>query len=173
MNILLQLFEIISLKRRPSDISFDQTAAVIAFLAAIATTYFQLIANQTFTQAPLQFVITQALAQAVIFWLLLKSRGKDIRFVQTATALFGTAAILQFAALFIILVPALTILGIFLTAWSFYLMVLILSEAIDCNIIQSVLITIAYHFVIGLILVFLFPELFEQMRAAIEANAKA
>ena len=173
MNILLQLFEIISLKRKPSEISFDQTAAIIAFIAAIASTYYQLVASQTFTQASLQFVVTQASAQALIFWLLLKARGKENRFVQTATALFGTAAILQFVALIIILVPALAILGLFLTAWSFYLMVLILSEAIDCSMLQSILITIAYHFVIGLLLLMLFPELFEQMREAFEANSKA
>jgi len=173
MNILIQLFDIIRLKRRPSDISFNETAAVITFFAAIAASYFQMVANQTLTHAPLPFVITQASAQAAIFWLLLKFRGKENRFIQAATALFGTAAILQFFALFIIVVPALTILGLVLTAWSFYLMVLILSEAIDCTIFQSILLTVAYHFIIGLFLVLIFPELFEQMRAAIEANATA
>ena len=169
MNIVLQLFQIITLRRRPSDIGYDLTAAVMAFLAAVFSGYFQIVANQSFTTPPLPFVVTQALAQAGIFWLLLRIRNKQSRFVQTITALFGVAAILQFIGLLIIQVPALIIFGIMITAWNFYLMIIILSEAIDCSVIQSVLITIAYHFVIGVLLLMIFPDLFEQMQAAIKA----
>lgn len=170
MNIVAHLFQIITLQRRPSDIGYDPSAAIIAFMAAVASGYFQIAANKTFSYQPLPFVLTQAVVQAAIFWGLLRIRGKDSRFVQTITALFGVAAILQFVGLLIMQFPALIIFGVVITAWNFYLMILILSEAIDCTIGQSILITIAYHFIMGMFLLTLFPELFEQMQSALKAS---
>ena len=169
MTIVTQLFQILTLQRRPSDINYDSSAAALAFLASITTSYFQFTANTIFDQAPLPFVLAQSIAHAGIFWLLLRIRNKEIRFVQTITALFGVAAILQFLQLAVMLVPALIIVGVVLNAWNFYMMILILSEAIDCSIWQSIMITIAYLFAIGLLLLMLFPEMFDQMQAVLEA----
>ncbi len=173
MNIALQLLEIIGLKRKPSEIAYDQTAAFLVFAVSIATAYFQLRSNKEFPSSAMSFALAQAIVQGTVFWFLLKIRNRENRFVQTMTALFGTTAILQFVALILMQVPAMAILGIFLTGWSIYIMVLILSEAIDVNILQSLLITIAYHFLIGLVLIMLFPEFLEQVRVAVEASAKA
>lgn len=172
MKILIQLFEIIILKRRPQDISYDTSAAVIAFFATIATSYFSVIVAGSFSQ-PLAFVVAQVVTQAIIFYLLLSVTKKQVRYVQTVTALFGVSAILQFIALFILKVPGLGILGLFLTAWNFYLMIVILKEAIECTTLQSILITIFYHFIIGVVLLMLFPDIFEKMQAIMLEAQKA
>jgi len=169
MKILIQLFEIILLKRRPADIAYDPTAAFISFMSAVATGYFQIVVAQTFDQ-PLPFVLAQGVAQALIFYALLAINKHQLRYVQTVTALFGVSAILQLLGLIILKVPVLGVFGLLLTGWNFYLMIIILRDAIDCTIGQSILITIAYHFVIGLLLLVLFPDMFAQMQAMITAQ---
>ncbi len=164
MKILTQLFEIIILKRRPQDILYDSSAAVIALVATIATSYFSIVLAGTFSQ-PLGFVVVQVVTQAVIFYLLLSITQKKVRFIQTITALFGVSAILQFIALIIMQLPGLGVMGLILTAWNFYIMILILREAIDCTTLQSIIITIIYHFIIGLVLLMLFPDIFERMQS--------
>lgn len=172
MNILSQLFEIIILKRRPQDISYDVSAATMAFVAVIGSSYFSVVASGAFAK-PLPFVLAQAVTQGIIFYLLLAITKKQVRFVQTVTALFGVSAILQFIGLIILMVPGLGIIGLFITAWNFYLMVLILREAIDCSTLQSVIITILYHFVIGVVLLMLFPDIFEKMQAIMTSAQSA
>ncbi|MDB4511998.1 hypothetical protein N9060_00905 [Arenicella sp.] len=164
MKILIQLFEIIILRRRPQDILYDSSAAVITFMAAIATSYFSVVLAGSFAQ-PLAFVVAQVVTQAVIFYCLLAIARKQGRFVQTITALFGVSAILQFVALIILQLPGLSILGLIVTAWNFYLMIIILREAIDCSTLQSILITVLYHFIIGFVLLMLFPDIFERMQS--------
>lgn len=169
MNILTQLFQIIILKRQPQDISYDVSAAALAFLAALASSYFGVVATGGFSQ-PFPFVLAQGITQAVIFYLLLTITKKQVRFVQTITALFGVSAILQFISLIALQAPGLGILGLAVTSWNFYLMILILKEAIDCTVLQSIIITILYHFVIGVVLLMLFPDIFEKMQAMIDAS---
>ncbi|MBX2847624.1 MAG: hypothetical protein KTR16_04840 [Acidiferrobacterales bacterium] len=163
MKILVQLCEIIILKRRPQDISYDSSAAVIAFMATAATSYFSVVLANVFSQ-PLGYVMVQVVAQAIIFYGLLSITRKQVRFVQTMTALFGVTAILQFITLFLTQIPGLGGLSLLLAAWNFYLMIIILKEAIECSTLQSIILTILYHFVIGVILLLIFPELFEKMQ---------
>ena len=172
MTILIQLFEIIILKRKPRDISFDVSAAGLAFAATIATSYFNVVAVDTFSQ-PLPFVLAQAVTQAIIFYLLLTITRKQVRFTQTITALFGVSAILQFVGLIVLQIPGLGIFGLFITLWNLYLMIMILREAIDCSTLQSVLLTIFYHFLIGVVLLILFPDIFEQMQTIMNAAQPA
>lgn len=172
MTILTELFQIILLRRQPQDISHDSTAAIIAFFAAVATSYFSLIATNVFAQ-PLPFVLAQAIIQASIFYLLLSATSKQVRFTQTITALFGVAAILQFLSLITIKVPSLGLIGLMLTLWNFYLMVIILRDAIECKLFQAIIITILYHFVMGLILLMLFPDIYERMHALMTTAAEA
>lgn len=163
MKILIQLFEIIILKRRPQDISYDSSAAVIALMATITTSYFSVAMANIFSQ-PLGYVLVQAIAQGVIFYLLLSITRKQGRFTQTITALFGVSAILQFVTLLFTQVPGLSGLTLLLVAWNFYLMILILKEAIECSTLQSIIITILYHFIIGVILLMVFPEFYQKMQ---------
>jgi len=168
MKILFELLEIIILRRRPRDISYNVSAAAIAFMITIAATYISAVAINVFTQ-PFLFVITQGLLQTIIFYLLLVITKKKNRFIQTITALFGISAILQLLGFVILVLPALGILGLAITSWNFYLMIVILREAIDCKTLQSVIITILYHFLMGLILLMLFPDVYERMQAIVEA----
>lgn len=170
MAILLELFEIIALKRKPQDISFDTVSAITAFVAAVAVSYFSVGAANVTTQ-PLPFVLSQALTQAIIFYILLSITGKQNRFTQTITALFGVSAILQMIGLVTLVLPGLEFLGLFITGWNLYLMIIILREAIECSTLQSVGITILYHFVIGVVLYTLFPEIFEQMQSLMQPPA--
>ena len=168
MTILKQLFEIIILKRRPADIYYDPLAAGIAFVAAVATAYFQVIAAGTFNQ-PLPFVLAQGIAQGLVFYGLLTYNDKANRFIQTVTVLFGVSAILQFVGLLFVQAPGFEILGLIITSWNFFLMILILREAIECATMPAIAITIAYHFLIGVILIMIFPDIFQQMQAAMQA----
>jgi len=167
MKILLELFEIIILRRRPRDISYDISAAVIALMMTIAATYISAITTNLF-ENPFPFVITQGILQTIIFYFLLLMTKNENRFVQTITALFGVSAILQLLGFLILALPGLGILGLAVTSWNFYLMVVILREAIDCKTLQSVIITVLYHFLMGLILLMLFPDIYENMQAIVE-----
>ena len=172
MTILIELFEIILLKRKPQDISFDAVSAITAFAAAVAVSYFSVIAANVVSQ-PLPFVLSQAVTQALVFYCLLLITKKQNRFTQTITALFGVSAILQSIGFLTLILPGLAVVGLILTSWNFYLMIIILRAAIECNTLQSIGITILYHFVIGVVLYTLFPEIFERMQELMEASAQS
>ena len=165
MNIIVQLLQIITLKRSPSDIRYEPNTAVLAFLAAIGVSYLQLLTSQQIS-TPLPFVATQNLAQAAVFWLILKTKDKENRYIQSATALFGVSAILQLVVLALMQAPTMIMFGIIITGWNFYLLALILSRAIDAGIGRSLIITFAYHIAIGFLLTPLFPEQYEQIQSA-------
>jgi len=170
MAILLELFEIIALKRKPQDISYDTVSAITAFVAAVAVSYFSVGAANVATE-PLPFVLSQAITQAIIFYILLNITGKKNRFTQTITALFGVSAILQTIGFITLILPGLGFLGLLITGWNLYLMIIILRESIECSTLQSVGITILYHFVIGVILYALFPEIFASMQEMMQVPA--
>jgi len=164
MNIIIQLIEVIILKRRPSDVTFDPTAAALAICASAATSYFQVVFANVFSNA-LTYIIAQTLLSAIVIFGILSLAQKKERLIQTYTALFGVSAILQFVSLIILQVPVLSVFGLLITIWNFYLMILILKEAIDCTLLQSIFLTLGYHFIIGFVLLSLFPEMFEQMQS--------
>ena len=165
MNIVVQLLQIITLKRSPSDISYDPNTAVMAFIAAVAISFLQLLASQQIS-TPLPFVTTQNLAQAAVFWLILRINDKENRYIQAATALFGVSAMLQLVVLALMQVPTMIVFGVIISGWNFYLLALILSTAIDAGIGRSLIITFAYHIAIGFLLTPLFPEQYEQIQNA-------
>ena len=173
MTTFVQLLQIITLKRKSSEISYDPSAAIIVTMATIATTYVQIISSKLLNDQQLIFVVAQTIGQAGVIWLLLKIRNKENRYIQTVTALFGVSAILHLFGIIILQLPLLIVFGILFSAWNFYLIVLVLSEALECNIIQSAFITIAYHIVVTMFLYLLLPDLFENIIANINAAKTA
>lgn len=167
MTIIIELIEIILLKRKPEDISFDVVSAASAFGAAVISSYISVLTVNTIEQ-PLLFVLSQAITQAFIFYLLLNATKKQNRYTQTITALFGVSAILQIIGFITLILPNLGIFGLLLTGWNFYLMIIILRAAIECDTLPAVAITILYHFLIGIVLYLLFPEIFERMQALMQ-----
>lgn len=161
MKLFSQLLELIALRRKAHDIPYFPEAALTCFVAYTLTTYFQLAASPT--QLPVNhasFAIAQAVLQGLMYFLLLSINRKQNRFIQMATAIFGVMAILQFLSLIIISLGIAPILGVFISGWSFALLVIILRDTLDCSLIVAILLTIAYHFVVGLCLFMLFPDFF-------------
>ena len=173
MNTFVQLIQIITLKRKPSEINYDTSAAIIVTMATIATTYVQIIASKLLSDQQIIFVIAQTIGQAGLIWLLLKARNKENRYIQTITALFGVSAVLNLFGIIILQLPVLIAFGILFSAWNFYLIVLILGEALECSIIRSAFITIAYHITVTMFLYLLLPDLFADIIANISAAKTA
>lgn len=142
MNILQQLIQIITLQRRPQDIAFDQNSAVFYFVLTAGITFITSAQAGVFSQ-PLLISLIQTSSQALILFLFLKASGFATRFVQTATALFGTTAILSLIVWLLAQLPGVSFLVIFLTVWSFYLTILILRDALDASVLKSALFAIA------------------------------
>ena len=154
MNVLNQLLQIITLQRRPSDIDYSETALALAFAAAVCSGYlfagaflqvFSEISKVALTRPPFWLLVIQLLTQSGFFYLLLKYNNKENRFVQTATALFGITALMQLICFASLQVPQLLIVTPLAIGWNIYLMVAVLSQAIECSLGKALLIIIAYN----------------------------
>lgn len=154
MNILNQLIQTIILKRRPSDIDYSETALALAFVAAVGSGYFfagaflqvfSEISKVVLKQPPLWLMIIQLLTQSGFFYLLLKYNNKENRFIQTMTALFGITAIMQLICFVSLQIPQLLIVTPLAIGWNIYLMVTILSQAIEISLSRALLIIVAYN----------------------------
>jgi len=171
MNIALQLFEILIRRRQPEDLSYDINAAGLSFLAIVAMGYFITSMQAVYSQ-PLSYSIAQSITQGLAIYLVLKVANKENRFVQTITAIFGVSVILQMASLIILQIPSLAAATLFLTLWNFYLALLILKSALECSLLQSVVITIGYQVVVIFVLTLLFPELAKEFMSIVEESQK-
>ena len=154
MNIFNQLIQIITLQRRPSDIDYNETALALAFAGAVGSGYlfagaflqvFSELSKVVLTRPPLWLIVIQLLTQCGFFYLLLKYNEKENRFVQTVTALFGITALLQLICFVSLQVPQLLIVTPLAIGWNIYLMVTVLSQAIECSLGKALLIIIAYN----------------------------
>jgi len=169
MPIVLELLQIITLQRAPQDLRYDQVAAALSFLALIAMSYFINGMMVEYT-APLGYAIVQSCCQAIIIYGLLRWRDKSVRYVQTITALFGTTVILNMLTLVALRSSLFAAATLLFSVWNFYLMVIILQAALDCSIIRSVILTVAYHFVTVLVLIMIYPNFPEEITAMMNAS---
>jgi hypothetical protein len=154
MNILNQLLQIITLQRRPSEIDYSETALALAFAGAVCSGYlfagaflevFSEISKVVLARPPFWLIVIQLLTQSGFFYLLLKYNNKENRFVQTVTALFGITALMQLVCFVSLQVPQLLIVTPLAIGWNIYLMVAVLSQAIECSPGKALLIIIAYN----------------------------
>ncbi len=171
MTIVQQLFEILIRKRQPHDLDYDISAAVMSFVAIVGLGYVITSMQSVYTK-PLAYSVTQSLTQAIVIYLLLKVAKKENRFVQTITAIFGVSVMLQMTSLIFLQVPILAATTLFLTLWNFYLSILILKAALECSILQSVMLTIGYQFIVLFVLTIFYPELIEEFMSLADQMKK-
>lgn len=171
MTIVLQLFEILIRKRQPHDLDYDINAAALSFVCIVGLGYVITSMQAVYTK-PLAYSITQTLTQGTLIYLLLKVANKETRFVQTITAIFGVSVLLQMTSLIFLQIPILAATSLLLTLWNFYLSVLILKAALECSVLQSVLLTIAYQFIVLFVLTLLYPELIKEFISLAEQMQK-
>lgn len=168
MNILSQLLQIITLKRRPQDIDFDEFSAIFYVVAAIGLGYVLLSLTPGYSK-PLQYSLVQNLTQAATLYGILAINQKQSRFIQTCTTLFGISVIMQILVLGVQFIPGLALLSLFLQVWVFYLTILIMREALDSNTLIAVFVTIALGFVSLMAVVLIFPDFIEEFIVIFEA----
>lgn len=163
MTALTQLIEILTLRRRPQDLSYDPAAAALYFVLVLGLSYISTAQLPTFSQ-PLKISLIQTVAQAATLYLFLTIAKKANRFIQTATALFGTMAILSIFSLIATQVPILGILALFATGWSFYIMVLIFRDCFETSTLNGVLIVIGLNLVAGSLTIMLLPSYLAELQ---------
>lgn len=172
MKLFSQLLQLIALRRKASDISYLPESAIICFVIYALTSYFQLAGSPTeFPVNHAGFAVAQAVLQALMYYLILSINRKQNRFIQMATAIFGSLAIMQFASLILMNLGFVAILSVALSGWSFALIVIILKDTLECSLIAAILLTIAYHFLVGLCLFMLFPDFYSFVQSQVPQAA--
>lgn len=158
MSIVTQLVQIILRKRAPSDLQFSISAAVLVTVSMFALRSLAFSTVPLFSQ-PLAYALVYTLANVLVVFAVLRMHNKQARFVQTITALLGVSVILQFMAVFALSSGLLAFTGVMILIWYLYLLVVIMREALDCSTVKAILVTLAYNFVMSVILSLSFPGL--------------
>ncbi len=94
-NFIRQLMQICLFKLGPQDLPANKTLLLICAFAATISYILTDTIHSTIGET-IPFATAQMTAFAIVIWLLLKFKGFEQRWQQTMTALFGTAALLQF-----------------------------------------------------------------------------
>ena len=168
MNIVVQLFQIITLQRRPSDLDYDQFATIFYVGMSIGLGYITNSLIKNFSH-PLLYSLVQSLAQVAILYGILAVSQKSIRFVQTCTAIFGVSALLGCITLAISAIPGLGIINFFIMGWAFYMIVLIFKEALECSVGKAVLMTICLNMLAVIFLMLIFPDFTSEVESILNA----
>lgn len=172
MQIIRQLIEIILRKRQPEDLNHNLNAAIISTISVVALGY-AVYSKMPQISQPLAYNITMVALQGLSIYGLLAINQKSIRFVQTVTAIFGTSVILQVLTIGSGLVPVLAPMGLAMTLWNFILIVFILRAALECTTFKAASLTIAYHLLMGVLMVIIFPKFPLELQAILEAASNA
>ncbi|NND83173.1 MAG: hypothetical protein HKN50_12160 [Gammaproteobacteria bacterium] len=167
MNILLQLLEIITLRREPQDLQYDEMAAAFYFVASVGLGYITHIIAAVYSQ-PLMYSVVLNCAQAGTLYGVLSLKGHKNRFVQTCTAVFGVTVLLGLARLIFAHIPLLGILVLAVVGWALYLLVIIVRAALDCSTINALLVVIVMEFVSVVVLLLVFPQFLVEFQQLLE-----
>ena len=167
MTILFQLLEIITLRRQPQDLQYDETAAAFYVVLTIGLGYLTNVIAEQYS-APLAYSLTQNGALALALFGVLAINGKRIRFVQTCTAMFGVSALLGLLTLAIVYIPGLAIFTLLVSGWGLYLMVLIMREALECSTMRALLIVIGIQILSVMVLLLVFPNFLNELQSLLE-----
>jgi len=165
-HLIQQLIKICLFTAKPQDLTTSNRYLV---MCAIASFISYQIGNAVLSNsAKVVFIsMTQAILLGAGLWLLLQLFKKPQRWLQSATALYGTSAVTHLAALPVIVWVANTrdSLEQFSTPmwgfalfriWFFAVMVYVLKETLEISIGLSLVIALVLQFVFALILVGLF-----------------
>lgn len=167
MNLLIQLFEIIFLRREAKDLKHDSTDLGLAVLAYAGATYLQVLfmvrayPEQTVVSNPILFSALQAVLMLAVFSWIMRLNKRGERLVQTATASFGVAAILLVVSFLAASNSATAIIGLVATVWNLVLWVRILKSALENSILGSLFLVFVIQFLTMIPLMFIFPEYVE------------
>lgn len=172
MQIIRQLIEIILRKRQPQDLAYDLNAAVIGAVGITGLGYLVYSKMPGISQ-PLFYNAAMVVFQAIGIYALLAMNNKANRFVQTITAIFGVSLILQVLTIASGQIPILAMFGLILTVWNFILIVFILRSALECSTLKATLLTFAYHFFMGILMVMVFPKFPLELQAVLETMSSA
>jgi hypothetical protein len=91
----LRIFlDIVLWRRGPQDLPVSRLLLAVTVVAYVAVSIAQLALLEESASSWLFFLVVDPLLLAAWVWLLLKLYGKSERFLQTASAVFGTGAVL-------------------------------------------------------------------------------
>ena len=172
MTILIQLIQIITLQRRAQDLDYDQFSAIFYVVFTIGLGYLINSFAGVYSE-PFWYSFTQNMAQVAVLFGLLKVNGKESRFVQTCTALFGVSALLACLTILVSVIPVFQLFTLLIIGWTFYLVVLIIKEALDCSIIRAVFLTIGMQIITVVAVLLLFPNFAVEIQAVVDAAQSA
>lgn len=157
MNILLQLFQIIMLQRRPQDIDYNESAAGFILIALIALQYFGFTLIEQLSK-PLIYSAAITISQAALLFLALLLASKANRFIQTSTAFFGIYLIFILSIVGFVLLRPLTVLLPFWFIWYFFISLLVIKESFSTSWFPAVALVLGINFAQGMVMSLLFPE---------------
>jgi hypothetical protein len=130
MNLVITLIKICTLQSKPEDIQYNPSAALFVSLLVIAINIV-IFTNIETLSSPVAYAISIYLAQILALFGLLRILGKDSRFTQTVTGLFGTSAVLTIVSILFNISQLLAFFVGFLFLWQFYIPTVILRSSME------------------------------------------
>jgi uncharacterized protein (DUF486 family) len=175
IQIIKQLIQILLRKREPQDLDYSLQAAILLAMSVVFLRYISFSSMESLSN-PFGYSLVSSIGEALVIYALLRSQGKAGRFVQTVTALFGITVLVTMASVIMTVTVILQLALPVLVIWSIYLTVLILRAALDCSMLASLMLTIAYTAISYLMVILIFPKFqtemlaeWETIKTAIEA----
>lgn len=168
MNILKILFDLCLFQAKPQDIPFSQNILLLTALSLAVGIFLTLPPEEVGINAVLTATV-HVLAYGFAIWGALKLQNKSERYIQTMTALFGTATIFQFITwpvaqwLFQVRgtpeeqIPLLLVL--ILGIWTFIVAIVINKHAMEIKIGISIVITLACQMFAASMVLILFGKI--------------
>lgn len=165
MTILTQLIEFILLKRKLQDIQYNPTVMVLCFAMYCGIGYYaslQLLAVLSeFTGEPVEanpfaMALINMVVLTLFLYVLFEAKERSERFVQSATAYFGSAALLSLISIGLSYIPGSILLAAFLAVWQTVLAVRILMEALEYKALIGFFSYIGIHLLAAIVSSLLF-----------------
>ena len=168
MQIIRQLYQIFLRKRAPHDLDYSIEAAVIL---TMSMGFLRFISFSSIEQlsSPLAYSVVSVIAELAIIYALLRHQGKQNRFVQTMTALFGIAVMIAVISVLVMQTVVLQMVLPAIAIWGFYLAIIILRSALDCSTFVSFLLTMVYSIGAFVFVMVLFSNFLPEISAYVEA----
>jgi hypothetical protein len=145
-DLIIRLGNILLLRRGPQDLPAGTPALLVAVLAYLAVTTFNLNRGEGHP-SPVPVLLLAAGLPLILTWIVLKVRNRTARWTQTLTALFGTNALLSLITLPFSLAagndPGTGLALVLLTSffWSFAVDAHIWRHALDVSFAAALVVT--------------------------------
>ena len=171
MTIIQQLFEFIIHRREVKDIDYSQNAAIgtiiLDAVPIILATYFInqtalenggiKIDDITINHIPMGLVSLYSITFTALFFCLFAAQQRQTRFMQAATAFFGTSVLLTLVHTLLTSLPGAGIFGIVIFALKISCSVRVLIEALDYSVPRAVFSLIGISMMSMLMATLIFP----------------